>query len=324
MGWPRRTGRCGGSRSRGSATRRRPAWCRSSRRRSSTTWRRGIRPLGRVRRPGTRRARRPARACRSVDGWGRGAGRRRARCSGRENAVPVGRGLCGGADGWRRPGGGAGGRESVRRRHRRGRAAGGGVPGRARGRPVRTAEVVAAMEEPPDPFKVQPGNTTLVCLMTDRDADKAECARVARAAAAGLSRAVEPVFTDVDGDVVFCLASGEGEAADRFDVLQAQTVAARVAADAIRDAVTQCRGTSRERLTREGRSPACRPRWRMRVCRDRSRRRRWCSGRSATGRRIGCCTCTRRRAAGSGRSRRGRGSRARGSAGGSSRSSGST
>ncbi len=107
----------------------------------------------------------------------------------------------------------------------------------AEGRAVRTAEVVAAMEEPPDPFKVQPGNTTLVCLMTDLGLSKAECARVARAAAAGLSRAVEPVFTDVDGDVVFCLASGEGREADRFDVLQAQTVAAGVAADAIRDAV---------------------------------------------------------------------------------------
>jgi L-aminopeptidase/D-esterase-like protein len=108
-------------------------------------------------------------------------------------------------------------------------------------RPVRTAEVVAAMEEPPDPFKVQPGNTTLACLMTDLELSKAECARVARAAAAGLSRAVEPVFTDVDGDVVFCLASGDGKRADRFDVLQAQTVAAGVAAEAIRDAVISSR-----------------------------------------------------------------------------------
>jgi L-aminopeptidase/D-esterase-like protein len=45
------------------------------------------------------------------------------------------------------------------------------------------------------------------------------------------------VFTDVDGDVVFCLASGEGGPADRFTLLQVQTIAARVVADAIRDAV---------------------------------------------------------------------------------------
>ena len=101
----------------------------------------------------------------------------------------------------------------------------------------RTADVIAAMEEPPDPFKVQPGNTTLACLMTDVPLDKAACARVARAAAAGVARAVVPVFTDVDGDVVFCLSSGDGDAADRFSVLQAQTIAADVVAEAIRDAV---------------------------------------------------------------------------------------
>ena len=101
----------------------------------------------------------------------------------------------------------------------------------------RTAEAIAAMTEPPDPFKVQPGNTTLVCLMTDAPLDKAGCARVARAAAAGVARAVEPVFTDVDGDVVFCLASGDGDQADRFTVLQTQTIAAQEVAEAIRDAV---------------------------------------------------------------------------------------
>jgi len=109
-----------------------------------------------------------------------------------------------------------------------------------RGR-VRTADVIAAMEEPPDPFQAQAGNTTLVCVMTDAALDKAGCARVARAAAAGVARAVEPVFTDVDGDVVFCLASGEGGPADRFTLLQVQTIAAHVVAGAIRDAVVGSR-----------------------------------------------------------------------------------
>ena len=31
---------------------------------------------------------------------------------------------------------------------------------------------------------------------------------VARAATAGIARAVDPTFTPVDGDVVFCMASG--------------------------------------------------------------------------------------------------------------------
>ena len=51
--------------------------------------------------------------------------------------------------------------------------------------------------------------------MTDAALDKAACARVARMASGGVARAVDPVHSDVDGDVVFCLSSGRG-AADRF------------------------------------------------------------------------------------------------------------
>jgi L-aminopeptidase/D-esterase-like protein len=47
---------------------------------------------------------------------------------------------------------------------------------------------------------------------------------------------VDPVFSDVDGDVVFCLASGEGES-DRLTMLAIGTLAATVTAAAIRDAV---------------------------------------------------------------------------------------
>jgi L-aminopeptidase/D-esterase-like protein len=81
-------------------------------------------------------------------------------------------------------------------------------------------------------------NTTLVCLMTGASLDKAQCGRVARAASAGVARAIEPVFTDVDGDTVFCLASGQGKAPSMYEVMQVQTLAARVAAEAIRDAVS--------------------------------------------------------------------------------------
>jgi L-aminopeptidase/D-esterase-like protein len=109
------------------------------------------------------------------------------------------------------------------------------------GNEFRTAAAIARMTEPPDPFKMQPANTTLVCVLTDLALSKAGCTRVARAAAAGVARAVAPVFTDVDGDVVFCLASGDGEEADRFSALQAQTIAAEVVAAAIRDAVVSCR-----------------------------------------------------------------------------------
>ena len=86
------------------------------------------------------------------------------------------------------------------------------------------------------------GNTTLVCVFTDASLDKRSCAIVARMASAGIARAVDPVFTPVDGDVVFCVASGSdpppvpGLAAS-WALTVLGSVAATVTAHAIRDAV---------------------------------------------------------------------------------------
>ena len=41
-----------------------------------------------------------------------------------------------------------------------------------------------------------------------RRSTRPACARIARMAGGGVARAVDPVFSDVDGDVVFCLSSG--------------------------------------------------------------------------------------------------------------------
>jgi L-aminopeptidase/D-esterase-like protein len=67
-------------------------------------------------------------------------------------------------------------------------------------------------------------------------------------ASAGLARAVDPVFSDVDGDVCFCLASGSLDdvpadsdslmTADRLIALGVGTLAATMTAAAIRDSVT--------------------------------------------------------------------------------------
>jgi len=97
------------------------------------------------------------------------------------------------------------------------------------------AEALAAMEAMPD-LRVPEGNTTLACICTDAALDKRGCGMVARAATAGIARAVDPTFTPVDGDVAFCLASGEG-APDQFAPMQLGAVAATVTAAAIRDAV---------------------------------------------------------------------------------------
>ena len=104
------------------------------------------------------------------------------------------------------------------------------------GEVLSTAELIAGMQELPDWVQLEERNTSLVCVMTDAALDKTACARVARMASGGVARAVNPVHSEVDGDVAFCLASGSG-AADRFTVIAIGTIAATVTAAAIRDAV---------------------------------------------------------------------------------------
>jgi L-aminopeptidase/D-esterase-like protein len=82
-------------------------------------------------------------------------------------------------------------------------------------------------------------STTLVCLMTDARLDKRATWLVARAATAGVGRAVQPSATAHDGDLVYCLASGEVDA-HPFAI---SALAADVTAAAIRDAVRQAEGT---------------------------------------------------------------------------------
>jgi L-aminopeptidase/D-esterase-like protein len=106
---------------------------------------------------------------------------------------------------------------------------------RGEGEELRGAELIAAMEKPPE-FRVPEGNSTPVVVCTDAPLDKRGCSIVARAATAGMGRAIDPVFTPVDGDVVFCLASGRGEP-EQFAPFQVGAAAATVTAAAIRDAV---------------------------------------------------------------------------------------
>jgi L-aminopeptidase/D-esterase-like protein len=120
-----------------------------------------------------------------------------------------------------------------------------GAPRDEDGRLVRTRDLLPTMLELPEFRDVSPhetGNTTLACVLTDASVDKRTCAIVARMASAGIARAVDPAFTPLDGDVVFCLASGSeppqppGLAAS-WSVTVLGTVAATVTASAIRDAV---------------------------------------------------------------------------------------
>jgi L-aminopeptidase/D-esterase-like protein len=102
---------------------------------------------------------------------------------------------------------------------------------------VSTASLLATMTAAPDWTRLEERNTTLVCVVTDASLPRPACTRVARMASGGIARAVDPAFSDVDGDVAFCLSSGGGPPADRFATIAVGTIAATVTAEAIRDAV---------------------------------------------------------------------------------------
>jgi L-aminopeptidase/D-esterase-like protein len=130
-----------------------------------------------------------------------------------------------------------------------------GAPQDEHGNAVRTADLLPGMAELPEWRTVAPqetGNTTLVCICTDAPLDKRSCAIVARMGGAGIARAVNPTFTPVDGDVVFCLSGSPAGAADpvptvapgpaaTWTLTVLGTVAATVTAAAIRDAVCRAR-----------------------------------------------------------------------------------
>jgi L-aminopeptidase/D-esterase-like protein len=52
-------------------------------------------------------------------------------------------------------------------------------------------------------------NTTIACVATDAILTPAEARRIAQMASAGMARAIRPVFSPFDGDVVFALATGK-------------------------------------------------------------------------------------------------------------------
>lgn len=124
-----------------------------------------------------------------------------------------------------------------------------GAPHDEKGRLVRTADLLPNMPELPELASASggtTGNTTLACVCTNASLDKRSCAIVARMASAGIARAIDPAFTPIDGDVVFCLASGSAPPraaglAASWGLAVVGAVAATVTAAAIRDALRPAR-----------------------------------------------------------------------------------
>ncbi len=113
-----------------------------------------------------------------------------------------------------------------------------GPRGEAPGAFADTLEALRA-QPPLSPFAREP-NSTIGVVATDAVLTKEEAYRLAVMAQAGLTRAVRPAHTPVDGDTIFALATGRNNAAT--DVLQLGALAARAVERAIVRAVMEATG----------------------------------------------------------------------------------
>jgi L-aminopeptidase/D-esterase-like protein len=96
------------------------------------------------------------------------------------------------------------------------------------------AALRAAVESPrPDPGTA----TTLAVVATDAALDKAACARLAAMGHDGLARAVSPVHTALDGDIVFGLSTAARAEPDLPALIALQAAAADVVSRAVAHAL---------------------------------------------------------------------------------------
>jgi L-aminopeptidase/D-esterase-like protein len=92
---------------------------------------------------------------------------------------------------------------------------------------------------PRDPDVTGPtGNTVIGCIVTDARLSKRDVHRVADLGHSGIARAMRPAHTELDGDALFCLATGRVEAS--LDLVA--HLAAEVVADAVRRGPLAARG----------------------------------------------------------------------------------
>lgn len=72
-------------------------------------------------------------------------------------------------------------------------------------------------------------HTTLVSVFTNADFTKIELKRIAKVAIAGMARAISPIFTRFDGDILFCVSLGDKQ--------QSEEVVSVMAAEVVRLAI---------------------------------------------------------------------------------------
>ena len=116
-------------------------------------------------------------------------------------------------------------------------------------------------------------NTTLAVVATDATLTKTQCAKLAMVAHDGFARALDPVHTDLDGDLVFGASTRRRPAPDGADLHDLLVAAATVTARAIGRAVLAARSVS----TPAGSWPGLAgPRRRLTRRTTRARRARYC------------------------------------------------
>lgn len=76
---------------------------------------------------------------------------------------------------------------------------------------------------------ITPLNTTLVAVFTNALFTKSELKRIAKIGISGMARAISPVFTKYDGDILFCASLG--------DKLASESVVGAMAAEAVQQAI---------------------------------------------------------------------------------------
>jgi len=94
---------------------------------------------------------------------------------------------------------------------------------------------IETLEHPLDKYGTsgEGGNTTLAIVATDAALDQRQSRRVAMMAQAGVARAIRPIFTPMDGDVVFALSTGTQPLADAGELARIGMAAADCLARAV-------------------------------------------------------------------------------------------
>ena len=77
--------------------------------------------------------------------------------------------------------------------------------------------------------KLQDGNTTIACVVTNAKLSKAQCTKIAGIAHNGYARAIHPVHTMSDGDTIFVLSTNEVEVMpDEVGILATEVIATAI------------------------------------------------------------------------------------------------